>query len=262
MKTSYLTLAAAVSLAFSTAAHAVPQLQLDIFNGEYNTTTETVVATTNPFTLYTYLQESTQNAAGDTYALSMAITPKTTIGGDFGFFTFKYNGGAAVTVDVTDDMVFGVPPLESAATQLADPGDLPDHDIFDTYFFEYAFNFTGAATSGEYDTADVDDTGQGPISPAAKNMLYRAFEIDISGLDETLALHFDLYNRKICTEDKGQCNIVDDVDVAWSAPFSHDAESGGDGDGDDETVPEPGSLLLIGGGLLGLWASRRKWNAA
>ena len=264
MKTSYLTLAAAASIAFSTAAHAIPDLQLDIEDGVYNTTTETVVATSNPFTLYAYLQESKSNAAGDTYGLSMAIVPKTTTDTDYGSFTFTYLG-ITTEVAVTADMVYGTPPIEtisSGVTQLSDSGDLSSHGIFDTYFYEYQFSFDSTLKSGLYDTAV--GTGQGPIAvtDAKKTMLYRAFVIDTALLDEDVTLHFDLYNRKICAVDKSSCEVVGDVDETAFAPFSHDAGSGGDGGGDDETVPEPGSLLLIGGGLLGLWASRRKWNAA
>jgi len=34
------------------AVHAIPSLQLDIADGKYNTTTSTIVSTSNPFTLY------------------------------------------------------------------------------------------------------------------------------------------------------------------------------------------------------------------
>ena len=62
-------------------------------------------------------------------------------------------------------------------------------------------------------------------------------------MSEDFELHFDLYNKKTSKQDPN------DLDINAFAPFSHDAE----------TVPEPGSLLLFGIGMVGLAGARRKW---
>lgn len=257
MKIVHKTLAAALSLAFAGAVHAQPTLQLDILGGIYDPVTQTVIAQDDTFTLYAYLIPDASSTLTDTYGLSMAVVPPTgPADSDLGSFTF--NSG---TIDVTADMTYGVPPIETVATQLSDPGDLADHGIFDTFFSEYTFDFAGAAESGEYNTQD--DTGQGPI--AGTGMFYQAFTIDVGDLDESVAIHFDLYNLEVIASCGNNPNcVVGDIDQSLFAPFSHDAQSGpgGGGEGGEEEVPEPGTTLLLGAGLLGLWAMRRRKTGA
>jgi hypothetical protein len=68
-------------------------------------------------------------------------------------------------------------------------------------------------------------------------MYYKVFDVDVSGLKPGYLIHFDLYNTKVVEGG--------DIDVSEFAPFSHDAES-------RSRVPEPSTLLLLGGGLLSL----------
>ncbi|WP_211159863.1 choice-of-anchor N protein [Aromatoleum aromaticum] len=260
MKIVHKTLAAALSLAFAGTVHAIPTLQLDILNGVYDNATQTIIAQDDTFTLFAYLNPDASSTVTDTYGLSMALVPPTgPADSDLGSFTFNSD-----TIAVTADMTYGVPPIETVATQLSDPGDLGTHGIFDTFFSEYTFDFAGAAESGVYDMQAAP--GQGPI--AGTGMFYQTFTIGVGDLDESVAIHFDLYNLEVIAICGNNPNcVVGDVDVPPSlfAPFSHDAQSGGGGgggEGGEEEVPEPGTTLLLGAGLLGLWAMRRRKTGA
>jgi hypothetical protein len=155
--------------------------------------------------------------------------PKTSEpGGNLGYFVFD-----GQTVSVTSDMYYGVPPLEKALR--FDPGDLSQHGIFETYFVQFPFQF-GNDQIDRYNTAERAMLG-GSIPSSGSGMYYKVFHVDVSGLEPGYLIHFDLYNTKILEGG--------DIDVSKSAPFSHDAES-------RRRVPEPSTLLLLGGGLLSL----------
>jgi hypothetical protein len=223
-------------------ASAYPLLQLDIGGGVYDLTTETIVGTSNPFTLYAILTPqhnattSQINALlAGTYYISVALTPTTAPpGGSLGSFTF-----AGTTVNATSDMYYGVPPMESNLT--FDANDLSKHAIFPAYFREFGFTFSSLNTVLAYNTAD--DPG-GPT--AGSGAYYAAFNVDSTGLAAGYNLHFDLYNTNV--------RRGGDIDVNDFAPFSHDAECCA------QKVPEPGTLLLLGSGVIG-WGAWRRLSA-
>src|SRR5688500_915227 len=105
-------LALSMVLVQGTLAHAAPVLQLDIAGGTYDSTTQTIVASSNPFTLIALAtpqgKTTSERILADTFYISMAVSPMVPEpGANLGYFTV--NGQR---VDVTDDMVFGKPPVE------------------------------------------------------------------------------------------------------------------------------------------------------
>jgi hypothetical protein len=177
------------------------------------------------------------NSLNDTYYLSMAVVPQQSQdGANLGSFTYDGN-----TVNVTGDMVYGVPPLEA---QLAfDNGDLSTHGIFETYYQQIDFTFYSGYQIDPYNTQDRAKAGD-PISITGSGMYIMPFEIDVTNLAPGTYIHFDLYNSLLIG--------ATDIDVNQFAPYSHDAQSNG------HKVPEPGMLSLLGLGLFGMAFFRRK----
>ena len=223
----------------SSAAFAIPSLQLDIDGGLYDSSTETIVTTDDAFTLYAYLIPDANNILDDTYYISAAIAPATSSAASLGSFDF---GGA--TVSVTGDMTYGTAPLESAlGDQGWDAGDLQKHSIFPTYFWEHGFQFALGQSVAPYDTQDRAMNAD-PINISGSGMYYVSFAVDISGLDPGYDLHFDLYNTETLSTDTDICK-------SCFAPLSHDAQ----------TVPEPGLLVLYLAGIVCLFCFRKKISA-
>jgi hypothetical protein len=237
--------ALALSVTLMTApAWAVPTLQLDIAGGTYDNSTESVLASSNTFSLYAYGLASGPKpvSLADDFFLSVSLLGVPQPGDNHGSFTV--NGQ---TINATGDMIWGTPPVDSILGNAEwDPGDLRSHGIFPAYFKEIGFQFSAGNTSGEYNTQI--NTGSGPTVGTA--MYYKRFDFDVSGLTPGLSVHFDLYNSKFS---KGL-----ELDVDKFAPFSHDAEAHV-----MTPIPEPETyaMLLAGLGLMGLVARRRKGRA-
>lgn len=216
-------------------AHAVPVLQLDIAGGSYDASTETITSSSKQFDLLALLNSSSTEGQ---YFLSMAVTPAINAAGSYGSFSFNGN-----TIDVTADMVYGTPPAE--ANIMHDGGDLGNHSIYPTYFFEYGFYFNSANTTSLYNVED--EAGRGLVG--AGSLVYQSFALDMTNLGAGTGIHFDLYNESVRSGD---------IDADQFAPFSHDAEyiPGAT----VESVPEPSTLGLMGLGMfsLAMFARRRK----
>ena len=245
---------AAALVGMSTFASAVPTLQLGIAGGTYDSATDTIIASSNSFSLYAYLIADAGNAINDIYALSMAVTPQVNSPASLGSFTVDGN-----VIDVTSGMTYGIPPLDATVetTNGGDSHDLSSHSIFPTYFAETTFSFSALSQSGIFNTADNPSFGP----QGGSGMYFKKFDIDVTNLDKDYAIHFDLYNTKLITcKSKDKECVPGNLDITQFAPFSHDAQSGpgGDGGGPPNETPEPAPMFLLGLGLLGMAWMRRK----
>lgn len=263
MKRSILsTCVAAAAIAASLTAlpaFAVPTLQLSIAGGSYDSGTQTIVTSSDTFTLSAYwsAQGRTHTPSPNSFYVSVAVLDEngnglTNTSASLGSIVF--NGTA---INVTSDMVYGVPPLDSA--QGADPGDLASHGIYETFFYQSAvFAFDTGTNVGQFDTEDCASLGGANCTPDMSKIGYRKdFLVDATGLADGYKLHFDLYSTKaVCPPGKKNVPCVVDTDINDFAPFSHDAEF--DGTTAITEVPEPASIALLGAALIGVVTISRR----
>jgi len=202
--------------------------------------TQTIMSGGPDFTLVALLtpnpaRNNLAELLNTTYYISAAISPQVAQpGSSLGSFTWD-----TTNYLVTQDMTYGTPPLELAGAA-TDPGDLGPHGIYPTYFTEFAFQFSPTNRTITYNTAE-ETGGLVPTTATTGVSYFATFNLTTS-FQGANVLHFDLYNSYVqnCAR-SGACAW--DEDIAWFAPFSHDAES-------ENRVPEAQSLLLMSTGLL------------
>ncbi|UCE68022.1 MAG: choice-of-anchor N protein [Candidatus Zixiibacteriota bacterium] len=143
-------------------------------------------------------------------------------------------GGTAIN---PGDWLFGFPPLPP---ELSPGNDLAPHSIYPAYFAEIRTGSYGDSLNvgdvqpdmllgGEY--WDPTPTPAFPGAPANADGDWKMFTVDING-PVGASVHFDAFT-------------LDSLgNVLRFAPYSHDATT--------TIVPEPGTIVLMGSGLLGL----------
>ena len=264
----------AVGAGITGTAYAVPGLQLDANGGSYvgGNDETTYCASGNTCDIYALATPQNQNfdetkILSENFYVSIALVPQTgPVGSSLGSFDVTI-GGVTTTVTVTDDMVYGVPPLETVMSiQGMDPGDLAQHGIFETYFYQATITFDMSKQLAVYNAAD--DAGH-PLDHTGTGMFYEVLSIDTTNLDPAYTLHFDLYDQEVVACGNNPNCVAGDIDVDDFAPFSHDAQTtssstsstGGQtstSSSGQAQVAEPSTLSLLGLSLLGTMIYRRR----
>ena len=230
-------------------AFALPALQLGgdgTAAWDYDTSEETWVVTDTSFTLNAYANCDGYQASCDAehgqyawdemgattqYAyLVVAAAPQTADGTDVFDITIGNDGGATLV-----DSGFGNPPLPDT-----DSNNLSPHGIYDTYFEIYEFQFDGSI--GTIYDQQPNETGSGDGFTETFNITVNETALGITGL------HFDLFTVQGARYD--ETNYL----LNFVAPYSHDAEY----ECCTREVPAPSAALLLGLGLIGMAAMRKK----
>jgi hypothetical protein len=253
-----------VSGAFSPTI-ALPELQLDLLGGSYNTDEQSVMINMTrfngqiidddgQFTLYTYCLISQNNcfktqtsSPSDyyNYYLSVAImnneNPVQNAAADFGSFTI--NGVTYSNLNNSSPFTLGTPPTTTS-------NDLATHGNYPTLYTDIKFAFD---PSEKRNSVNVQDTPGTSLSLGDQALAYQDFNFDISGLKSGFDLHFDLYRTQTTSDtttsctgkgSKKICTNITTTSLTFSdrdkAPFSHDASF------NVYEIPEPSTSLGLG----------------
>ena len=223
-----------LGLCLASRVVGVPVLSLDVKSGTYDSGSETIIASGNPFTLYA-LGNTMQGKVSGTYYIAAAIVPQTVNPPATDFGSFKVNG---ITYSAAN-MSYGNPPASISEKSL----DLQSHGIYDTHYVEIAFNFDATRTAALYNSGEHPG---GLVEDSSGAMIFEDFDVDVTGLAAGYQVHFDLYNLG---RDKRGNTIVKDF-----APFSKDAQSG-------LTVADTSStMILLGMAMLAVEGMRRRFG--
>jgi len=248
-------------------ALAIPELQLYVQGGTYNSTTETweLSTTGDTVTVWVIGNTSANNStpgAGDIFDVKLAVAyattsgpitlqvQGTTTGGIGGFTDPSTPSDPSTTSNVGVAVTSNSGPFPQV-TQGSGTQDLPSHGIYQpgVSWTEYALgNFTLT------DSPIGDFITSFPTPSGTNEAQINAYTIKLlSASASPVSLHFDAYN----SAQAGNSGKWDGV----FAPFSHDAET----TSNSNPVPEPSTIaMLLSGlvplGLVGLSRLRRRRN--
>lgn len=277
---------AAMMLGGAISAMAVGNtLQLDIAGGAYDVNNETTFGQADTFDLYALMTPDRDSTLSSTYRVSAAVYQLDNLGNESGIANVPADLGsitfAGYTLAVTSDMYYGVPPVDLLPGTVGVDQTLPTHNIFETYFREFQFQFDAANKVSLYNVQDLPDVDPVivPSSTTSSFLYYQKFAVDVSDLMDGYGIHFDLY-QVIADEKNGNAPAADATagkkvklvsgtftppppedlytTIIEKAPFSHDAASSTDRDDPGTPVPDNASTLgLMGLGLIAIGGLRR-----
>ena len=232
------------ALLFAPAALAIPTLQLHMVNAIYDPGQESWITYENPFTLEVI------GATGpdwvhfvDEVKLYVSVSEQYYNEGGWIAIQGLPSGGSPDPVPSIYDLLgaggrapdgYGIPVYEPDGYAVAMA--MPPHGVWPAYYWEVSLPDLLVEASGELVqnwSPDEDGWDTGDI---------QFYDVAYSGFVHT---HYDLAGM-------AHNGLV----VERFAPFSHDAFAIGEGDG--YVIPEPATLCLLGGGLIGLAISRRR----
>lgn len=261
----------AAALFFPTMASAVPALQLYMPNGTYNSTNETWEVASEGFELWVVGDTSWKGTIvdvkllahyfdydGDTTGNNISISPllengahgaeMTALHG--GENTIKYSENGVEIEYLAKPTLPGTTPVYEAlpSPSLANNGEakMSEGVAADSYEVYYLGDF-----NRKNDPISTYDAGYDPTAVPEGSGHVEKFWVEMSGWD---AVHFDGFDHVISNN------------KTWylKTPYSKNATGNGEGYVPPGVVPEPGTYLLFGTGLLGLSLGvRRKkgrWN--
>ncbi len=209
-------------LLLSTSAFAVPNLQLYIPGGTFDTVSETWIAPTSG-SFEVWVLAGNISATESIYDIGLVASVG---GGDTaptGSLTITSLDGGGSSTYTNGDFAWGTPPVDSP---------LPGHGIFPAWDVDQLVTSQTSTNSADWEDVYDMPTMGGPTTG-------QIFRFSITSTFDYV--HFDAYG-------------YNDKDRRIFAPFSHDAESGGK---TPPEIPEPATMILFGLGMAGAGISRK-----
>jgi hypothetical protein len=224
----------------SSRTYAVPELQLYVEGGTYDTVSETWIATGDPLKIWAIGNVAGEGGKGAISDVKLSIAYDGSLAPPTITFTPGTTGGYLGFVDLSTPLMptYLQTVTDGSSPIMGDGGSLPSHGIFGSGVSWQEF-LLGDFTLTDSPIADFG--GPLPPAPGSPNEgQVNVYTIDVGDFEGLL--HLDLYNS-YWSEKHGEVSI--------KAPFSHDAEGigGGDNEPPSPVVPEPGSLLIWAFGL-------------
>ena len=229
--------AAGLALGAPTAS-AVPVLQLYVEGGTYDASSETWVINTggDPVRLWAIGNVAGEGGHGTIVDVRLAISYEAGATPTFALTSSTTGGlGGFVDPSTSQDAQYLQTRTDGSTPILGDGRELPNHGEFGpgTWWQEYLLGDFSLTDSPIADFIDAF-----PTAPATTKGQINVYEIATTGFAGTI--HFDLYDHYYA---KRKIKAV-------FAPFSHDAET--------QPIPEPGTLALLGSGVVALVARHRR----